>query len=300
MHWVISCLILGKLKPSWPRDYKINKSHLLFCRQFSHPSNHPGEKEHGSRQLKRQRSSERDGDQVKRQKTERDGSKDRSTTESSHRQDGFKKRNSFGTPAGSKPRGQPAKTEPTPQRKGTDNKPGLTHTPKHTDSTAHKRDSSPPRVQGNNQATPMAGTSVPGSSSTKSTFSEQKKDHIKPSHTNYDKCKPSTSPVPSSSSASSLASNNTGQMFSSALEVYEHSLPLSFLLTKVQGIDKQYNQAYTMHIKGILSPSMGNLQRSAQFNYKIDIPWLVQQYHPSFRTKPLLIIHGAQREEKQV
>lgn len=35
-----------------------------------------------------------------------------------------------------------------------------------------------------------------------------------------------------------------------------------------------------------------------QFNYKIDIPWLVAQYGVEVRTKPLLIIHGATRGEK--
>jgi tyrosyl-DNA phosphodiesterase-1 len=29
-----------------------------------------------------------------------------------------------------------------------------------------------------------------------------------------------------------------------------------------------------------------------------DIPWLVQQYPPVFRTKPLLIVHGEKRQEK--
>ena len=71
--------------------------------------------------------------------------------------------------------------------------------------------------------------------------------------------------VPSSSSGNStLAPSNTEQAPTSTIpnstsclkpkppdEVYRESLPLSFLLTKVSGIERQFNHRLAMHIKGI-------------------------------------------------
>ncbi|NWW85117.1 TYDP1 phosphodiesterase, partial [Rhynochetos jubatus] len=70
-----------------------------------------------------------------------------------------------------------------------------------------------------------------------------------------------------------------------------------FFLTKVSGIEKCYNSG-ALHIKDILSPLFGTLVSSAQFNYCIDVGWLVRQYPPEFRKKPLLIVHGEKRESK--
>ncbi|KAK9409506.1 tyrosyl-DNA phosphodiesterase 1 [Crotalus adamanteus] len=50
--------------------------------------------------------------------------------------------------------------------------------------------------------------------------------------------------------------------------------------------------------RDILSPLFGTLVSSAQFNYCIDVEWLVQQYPKEFRDKPLLIVHGEKRESK--
>ncbi|GCB76471.1 hypothetical protein scyTo_0016563 [Scyliorhinus torazame] len=51
-------------------------------------------------------------------------------------------------------------------------------------------------------------------------------------------------------------------------------------------------------LMNILSPLFGTIKASAQFNYCIDIPWLVKQYPEEFRTKPLLVVHGEQRQSK--
>ncbi|KFO76443.1 Tyrosyl-DNA phosphodiesterase 1 [Cuculus canorus] len=73
--------------------------------------------------------------------------------------------------------------------------------------------------------------------------------------------------------------------------------PLRFFLTKVRGIEQSYNCG-ALHIKDILSPLFGTLVSSAQFNYCIDVGWLVRQYPREFRKKPLLIVHGEKRESK--
>lgn len=73
--------------------------------------------------------------------------------------------------------------------------------------------------------------------------------------------------------------------------------PFRFFLTKVKGIKSKYNSG-ALHIKDILSPLFGTLVSSAQFNYCIDVEWLIKQYPKEFRDKPLLIVHGEKRESK--
>ncbi|KAL6477412.1 hypothetical protein MHYP_G00132470 [Metynnis hypsauchen] len=70
-----------------------------------------------------------------------------------------------------------------------------------------------------------------------------------------------------------------------------------FYLNKVTGIEKKYNTG-ALHIKEILSPMFGTLKESVQFNYCFDIPWMVKQYPPEFRDKPVTIVHGEKRESK--
>ncbi|KAL8615227.1 hypothetical protein ACOMHN_050268 [Nucella lapillus] len=77
-------------------------------------------------------------------------------------------------------------------------------------------------------------------------------------------------------------------------DVVSEFQPLSLFLTKVSGIDSKFNTTGAVSIKDILSPLMGNLQASCQFNFMIDIPWLVSQYPKQFRDKPLLLVHGEQ------
>ncbi|KAG9481782.1 hypothetical protein GDO78_010809 [Eleutherodactylus coqui] len=80
-------------------------------------------------------------------------------------------------------------------------------------------------------------------------------------------------------------------------DVLQAGEPFRFYLTKVTGIKPKYNTG-ALHIKDILSPLFGTLVSSVQFNYCIDVPWLVKQYPEEFRNKLLLIVHGEKRESK--
>ncbi|XP_057398017.1 tyrosyl-DNA phosphodiesterase 1-like isoform X2 [Balaenoptera acutorostrata] len=73
--------------------------------------------------------------------------------------------------------------------------------------------------------------------------------------------------------------------------------PFQFYLTRVSGIKPKYNSE-ALHIRDILSPLFGTLVSSAQFNYCFDVDWLVKQYPPEFRKKPVLLVHGDKREAK--
>lgn len=80
-------------------------------------------------------------------------------------------------------------------------------------------------------------------------------------------------------------------------DLLDEGNPFQFYLTRVSGIKPKYN-AGALHIKDILSPLFGTLVSSAQFNYCFDVDWLVRQYPPEFRKKPVLLVHGDKREAK--
>ncbi|XP_006632336.1 tyrosyl-DNA phosphodiesterase 1 [Lepisosteus oculatus] len=77
-------------------------------------------------------------------------------------------------------------------------------------------------------------------------------------------------------------------------DVLQGSEPFCFYLTKVTGIERKYNVG-ALNIKDILSPLFGTLKESVQFNYCVDVHWLVKQYPPEFRYTPVTIVHGEKR-----
>ncbi|XP_046577530.1 LOW QUALITY PROTEIN: tyrosyl-DNA phosphodiesterase 1-like [Haliotis rubra] len=81
----------------------------------------------------------------------------------------------------------------------------------------------------------------------------------------------------------------------SGLDIFKENQPLSFYMTKVTGIDAVYNEYGSINIKDILSPSMGNLEASCQFNFMFEVDWIISQYPAEFRKKPLTLVHGEQR-----
>jgi len=94
--------------------------------------------------------------------------------------------------------------------------------------------------------------------------------------------------------------------------VLEAARPHNFLLTTVRGIEGKYNHScvqnpanqnapHSLSCRDLLSEQMGELERSAQFNYCIDVHWLMGQHPEKFRGLPLLLVHGDKGEsEKQL
>ena len=90
------------------------------------------------------------------------------------------------------------------------------------------------------------------------------------------------------------------------LSVWSSAEPNYFFLTTCSGIKNKYNYSKSdlncppsLGIQDILSEDFRELQSSVQFNYCIDIEWLVRQYPRRIQNKPLLIVHGEQGSRLQ-
>lgn len=97
---------------------------------------------------------------------------------------------------------------------------------------------------------------------------------------------------------SSSRDASTTFLDSDVIEVINAAQPYGYFLTKVTGIDDEFNHRGALSMRDILSPLLGTLEQSVQFNYCIDINWMMTQYPPEFRNKPVLVVHGLQREAK--
>lgn len=67
-----------------------------------------------------------------------------------------------------------------------------------------------------------------------------------------------------------------------------------YYLTKVAGLPQANNPKYSIGISEILSLNADEFIQSAQFNYCVDIQWLIDQYPDKNQDKPLHIIHGSE------
>ena len=83
-------------------------------------------------------------------------------------------------------------------------------------------------------------------------------------------------------------------------KLWAAAAPNYFFFTTCNGIASEYNYSiktaggWSMGIRDILSEEFGVLKESAQFNYCIDIGWLMDQYPAIARDKPVLVVHGEQ------
>ena len=88
--------------------------------------------------------------------------------------------------------------------------------------------------------------------------------------------------------------------------IWELSAPHYFMLTTVTGIPAKYNRILrqsedslmapnSLGLRDILSSSFGEIVETAQFNYCIDVDWMMEQYPDCIKTKPILLVHGEQR-----
>ncbi|KAJ8922814.1 hypothetical protein NQ315_007849 [Exocentrus adspersus] len=99
--------------------------------------------------------------------------------------------------------------------------------------------------------------------------------------------------------SSSNTSNRTEEIFKSRskpgtmLENLERAAPYNFFFSTVNKAPETQTQPNAITFTDLLCPSLGELKRSLQINFMIDIDWLLKQYKArNLHTKPLTIIYG--------
>nr|CAB3266878.1 tyrosyl-DNA phosphodiesterase 1-like [Phallusia mammillata] len=131
-------------------------------------------------------------------------------------------------------------------------------------------------------------------------------EHLKEfSHTGKRKLEKNSEDDNSPQSSNKRLKASAGNNSLDPVSAYHASEPYHLLLTTVKDIPKKFNYLGTttvkefacppsIGIKDILSTKFGKILKSAQFNYCIDIQWLMDQYPKEVRDQPILIVHGEQ------
>lgn len=80
-------------------------------------------------------------------------------------------------------------------------------------------------------------------------------------------------------------------------EKLKNAAPYNIFLTTITAAPKTHNDPLSVTFQELLDPSLGELESSVQFNFMIDIAWLLAQYtFARARHLPLLVLYGSDME----
>ena len=62
------------------------------------------------------------------------------------------------------------------------------------------------------------------------------------------------------------------------LQKIEASAPVCYFLSSIENVPETWDQSLTLRFSDLLHPSLGVLQESVQFNFMVELGWLLAQY----------------------
>jgi tyrosyl-DNA phosphodiesterase-1 len=62
------------------------------------------------------------------------------------------------------------------------------------------------------------------------------------------------------------------------LQKIESSAPVCYFLSSIENVPETWDQSLTLTFSDLLHPSLGVLQESVQFNFMVELGWLLAQY----------------------